>query len=131
MIQNYLKKIVLFTFALVATLSFGTSLAPIQAEAQFVADVCQDGAYCLDIANTDFGNLNQEELAGLILSVAVILVYLIGAVAVLAIIVGGILLIFGKGDQGWSIIKNAIFGLVICILSFTIVNLITSVLVNL
>jgi type IV secretory pathway VirB2 component (pilin) len=131
MIQQYLKKITLTIFAVIGIFTLGVASMPLQAEAQFVADVCQNGEYCLDFANLQLDNLNQEEVAALILQVAVLLVYLIGAVAVLAIIIGGILLIFGKSEQGWNIIKNTVFGLVICILSFTIVSLITNVLANL
>jgi hypothetical protein len=108
---------------------FSLLLAPtIFTHAAITADVCGTENCILGFENVDLNSLDKDGIVKLILSIATYVVFVLGAVAVLAIIWGAILLIFNKGELGWSTIKNALLGLVIAILSFSIVNLIVQLL---
>ncbi len=104
---------------------FGLSVPTL---AQELPDVCPDSGCALVGGDLDLEELDREEIVALLIQVATFLVFIIGGLAVLAIVIGSLLLIFGRGDQGWALIKNSLIGLVIAVLSFTIVNVVIQVL---
>ena len=113
-------------FSLVFLLFFGMSL-PVQAQA--VADVCDFGPCAFTLDEVDFQNLDRQGIVALLTTIATYLIFIAGPLVVLAVIVGGLFLIFGKGEEGWNLIKNSLIGLVIIVLSFSIVSIITQVLI--
>lgn len=75
----------------------------------------------------------QSVLTGLILRVIDILVYVLGSVAMLTFIVAGILMIANHGDEAWvtkgkDMMFYSILGVIFALLSFIIVNIVTSLL---
>jgi hypothetical protein len=78
---------------------------------------------------------SQNGIATLILNVAKWVIYIVGALAVIFLIWGALLYLTSAGDEGRAksgkkTIINAVVGLILAILSFTIVNLIQTILTN-
>jgi hypothetical protein len=68
-------------------------------------------------------------VAGILLNIARIVVYIVGALAVLFLVYGGVMYLTAGGDDGKvksarAIITNAIIGLVIAIVAFSIVTIV-------
>ncbi|MEM1311999.1 MAG: pilin [Patescibacteria group bacterium] len=91
--------------------------------------LCGPGG-CPLIDNPDAAQgADQNTIANIILNVASLLTFIAGAVAVLAIVYGGILYVTDNGSgesatKGKKILINAVIGLVITIIAFTIVGLV-------
>lgn len=120
-VKKYLSAFVL------ALLTFTLLSSPVHASAQVVLpNVCPAGG-CPIIGNRSFSNYTKEDVAILIIFIANILTYFVAALAVLFIVFGGILMIVGRGEAGWTMIKNAIIGLIVAVLAYTIVFLVTQV----
>ena len=113
-------------FFLIFVLFFGVSLP---AEAQAVADVCDFGPCAFTLEEVDLQNLDRQGIVALLTTISTYLIFIAGPIVVLAVIVGGLFLIFGKGEEGWNLIKNSLIGLVIIVLSFSIVSIVTQVLI--
>jgi hypothetical protein len=123
----------LFTFAILAVSLFG-ALSSISTYAQSIpgSDKLCGNNPCPLISNPQVASsANQDTVAGIILNVARLLTFIGGAVAVLAIVYGGILYVTdnGSGDsakKGKQILINAVIGLIIVIVAYTIVGLVGS-----
>lgn len=114
---------------LIALLAVGIFLSmPVTANAQ-TADVCGVVPCAFTLNDFDAQNLDREGVLSILLVIVSYLVFIAGPVAILAIIVGGIYLIFGRGEQGWNLIKNALIGFVVIILATTVVNIISQILI--
>lgn len=121
----------LTTSCLAFLLLFGFSLpAMAQSQNNFVANVCDFGPCAFTLDQVDLQNLDRDAVVAILTTIATYLIFIVGPIAVLAIILGGLFMIFGRGEQGWGLIKNALIGLVVVVLSFTVVSIITQVLVN-
>lgn len=120
-IKKYILSLVL---GVVMISSFAVSV-PSYAQVS-LPDVCPAGG-CPLIGNRRFENYRKEDVAALIIFVANLLTYFVGALAVLFIIFGGILFIVGRGDDGWKFIKGAFIGLVVAIFAYTAVYLVGQV----
>jgi hypothetical protein len=117
-IKKYISTFILAIFA-ASVLSFSV---PSYAQVA-LPNVCPENG-CAVIGNKKFENYKKEDVAALILLVANLLTYFVGALAVLFIIFGGILMIVGRGDDGWKMIKGAVIGLIVSIFAYTAVYLI-------
>jgi len=98
------------------------TVAPLATAYAAPADSAQDGVN--SIGGQDAGN---TDLGGLIRNIINILLYLIGAIAVIMIIIGGIRYTTSNGDasntkSAKDTILYAVVGLVVAILAFAIVN---------
>ena len=109
-------------------LAGAATMAPVQASAQ-PRSLCDQIACAFTVQDFDSQSLDRQSIYNLLVVVIAYLVYIAIPVAALAIILGGGYLLFGKGEQGWNLIKNALYGLVIIILSATIVNVVTTLLI--
>jgi hypothetical protein len=121
LVKKYLSA---FALALL-TLSLLSSSIPASAQVA-LPNVCPPGG-CPIIGNRSFSNYTKEDVALLIIFVANILTYFVAALAVLFIVFGGILMIVGRGEAGWLMIKNAVIGLVVAVMAYTIVFLVSQV----
>jgi hypothetical protein len=119
--KKYILSLVVGIFALTSLVSSVPTHAQIN-----LPNVCPQGG-CPLIGNRTFSNYRKEDVAVLIIFVANILTYFVGALAVLFIVFGGIMMIIGRGDAGWMMIKNAVIGLVVAVLAYTVVFIITQV----
>lgn len=85
---------------------------------------------CKGINNSDSGTCNttgSNNLQGFIKNIVNILLYIIGAIAVLMIIIGGLRYVISGGDSGQTksardTVLYAVIGLVIAVMSYAIVN---------
>lgn len=82
-------------------------------------------------SGTCAGNSSQDNLAKLIKTAVNVLLYVLGAIAVLVIIIGGIRYVTSAGDASRvklakDTILYAVIGLVIAILAYAIVNFVVT-----
>ncbi len=139
---NILTK--LFSFSLIAIFAFSLVVAPSVSAASSTAangtvslpsrsELC--GSNC-PVTGSATGsqflgtNGSQNNIATFILNIAKFLTYIAGAVAVLFLVYGGFLIIVDNGDEarskkGKKILFNALYGLIITIIAYTIVNFIS------
>lgn len=118
-----MKKIkqLMMSLALVAGLGFAALPAPALAINVF-EEACtgaSDSAVCSDVNNDEAGNLVN--------TIVNVMLYILGAIAVIMIIVGGIMYTTSGGDAGnikkaKDTILYSVIGLVVAILAFTIIN---------
>ncbi|NJK71589.1 MAG: hypothetical protein HC932_05095 [Thermales bacterium] len=106
-LQNFFVIVSLFF------LSFNT--LPAFAQDSLIPDPCPPQGCPVTGSNLP-EDVSRQEVADLILFVANILTYVIGALAVLFIVIGALLMVIGKGEVGAKLIKNALIGLVVAIL---------------
>ncbi|MBC7472523.1 MAG: hypothetical protein H7196_04690 [candidate division SR1 bacterium] len=122
---NTIKKYILSLVLGVSILSSLIVSVPSYAQVA-LPNVCPQGG-CPLIGNRRFENYRKEDIAALIIFIANLLTYFVGALAVLFVIFGGILMIIGRGDDGWKLIKGAFIGLVVAIFAYTAVYLVGQV----
>ncbi len=124
--MNKLKYILCLALAIV-----GLSIAPLSAS-YAVVDIndakqfTQDNA-CKNIKNCDEGN----PLSSIFRTVANILLFLVGAVAVIMLIIGGFRYVTSNGDAGATkgardTILYAIIGIIVAFLAYAAVNFVAS-----
>lgn len=82
-------------------------------------------------ANKDYAQYGV--LLGTFLRVIDILIYIIGSVALLTLVAAGIIMIANHGDEAWvtkgkGMMLYSILGVIFALLSFAVVNVITSIL---
>jgi len=108
-----------------------TTLTLLPAAAPFAAaDDCSQPTDCIQQGVSGVGggsSANQDDLKGFIKTIVNILLFVLGAIAVIMIIIGGIRYTTSNGDSGQvSSAKNtilyAVVGLVVAILAYAIVN---------
>lgn len=90
---------------------------------------CTDAVSCISdgTKSVDSGNGSAEDLPDRIKTIVNILLFLLGAIAVIMIIIGGIRYATSNGDAGSvkgakDTILYAVIGLVVAILAYAIVN---------
>ncbi len=132
-IKYRLKQIIFWSILLGGILAlfvpvFAQSLG-LEAYAQDVCDTFNTNS-CLAGTPRGEGTADPEavgnNVVSIIISIAVTLTYISAAVAVIFIVIGGFLMITSAGDNskykaGLDTLKNAIIGLVITVLAYTIV----------
>jgi hypothetical protein len=130
--MSFLKKFVLgslvasFMFVAVSTIS---SLG-VDAQSIPKRDVLCGAGGCPVTGDRDLSTANQDTIAGFIISIAQFLTFIVGALAVLFLVYGGFLYVFnpGGGDdnvkKGQSIVRNALIGLILAIVAYTLVSLV-------
>ena len=109
------------SMALVAGLGFAAAPAPVLAINVF-EEACRgasDSAVCSDVNNDEAGNIVN--------TIVNVLLYILGAIAVIMIVIGGIMYTTSGGDAGnikkaKDTILYSVVGLVVAILAFAIVN---------
>jgi Type IV secretion system pilin len=122
-------------FGIVSFLVF--AILPISVSAQSNSLVPSKQTICggsCPVIDGDF-NPSRDGIANFIISIARFLTYIGGALTVLFVVYGGLLILtdLGGGDRakaGWNCIKTSIIGLVIIILAYTVVSFIGSFLNN-
>jgi hypothetical protein len=87
---------------------------------------------CNGTCSVDVKNGNKESIVSVIISIAQYATYVIVAVSVLFLVYGGFLYVTdnGSGDsakKGQKVLVNAIIGLVIAILAYTVVSVIGNI----
>ncbi len=121
-----------FLFALVLT--FGLS-----ARMSTAALTCPDGTtekagICIPVNNNSTDSiLGSDSLVGLIKNVLNILLYIAGAISVLFVVIGGYQYLSSGGNEeaaekGRKTVTNAIIGIVVVVLAFTIINVVVGTL---
>lgn len=125
--RKLIKQIILWT---VITVGFLALFIPVFTKAQ-PADVCEVFGNCAGgIQRFSQGGTNS--FVDLLLTIAYIFVYILGAVAVLFMVIGGYNMVSSNGDpkkygSGLDTLKYAVLGLIIAIASFAIVTVIGGV----
>lgn len=119
--MKYVKELVLAGLLALGAIALPV-LVPVEAAAQ--ADELLQGA---EATGQEGGSTVEEGITG----VVNVLLFLLGAVAVIAIIVGGIMYAVSSGDAGRAkaakdTIMYAVIGLIVAILAYAIVNFVIS-----
>ena len=119
-----MKKIKQFIMSMALVAGLGFVAMPVPALAINVFDACDsvadaDSAVCADTEAENSGDLVN--------TIVNVMLYLLGAIAVIMIIVGGIMYTTSGGDAGnvkkaKDTILYSVVGLVVAILAFTIIN---------
>jgi hypothetical protein len=120
-LKKYITSFVLGVILLASLVTTVPSYAQVS-----LPNVCPPGG-CPLIGTRRFENYRKEDVAALIIFIANLLTYFVGALAVLFVIFGGILMIVGRGDEGWKLIKGAFIGLIVAIFAYTAVYLVGQV----
>ncbi|MFZ1801874.1 MAG: hypothetical protein WAW62_04255 [Candidatus Saccharimonas aalborgensis] len=96
------------------------------------ADDCTSAATCIGTgANTAGGSGQNGDLGGLIKTVVNTLLYVLGATAVLMIVIGGIRYVTSQGDAAHikaakDTILYSVIGLIVAILAYALVNFVVT-----
>ncbi len=94
-------------------------------------DPCDELGGCITgIQNYSNAKTSQENIVSFVLTISRFLIYLAGAIAVLYIVLGGYYMITSNGNdagykKGLNTLLYAILGLIVAIISVTIVNIIS------
>jgi Type IV secretion system pilin len=129
--QLFLKRLVIAVSLLALTTLAMPLPAFAQAELPSVDTLCGDNGCALGYVPGN--SYSKEELANFIVNISQFLTYIIAALVVLAIVIGGFLFVIDGGsgkraDAGKKIIVNSIIGLILAALSATIVVVVSGVL---
>lgn len=114
--QKIKQKMVIISVVLLSVFSFSS----VPTQPVFALKDCAG-------SNTEICKTNNDLLGGVLKEVINVMLYLAGAIAVIAIVIGGIRYITSDGDPGAATkAKNtiiyALVGLVIAVMSYSIVN---------
>lgn len=124
----------LLNYILVLALSLLLVAAPMSLAATDI-DPCGAGAAagtigCNNVFKSLFGNLGTgtvtDKVVGVIRSIANAVILIIGAISVLMLVYGAWQYISGNDAEGKKTITNSIIGLVIAIVSFSVISLIVT-----
>jgi Type IV secretion system pilin len=120
-VKNLFKSALFGILAIVAVAGL-VSTPALAADNALLPNVCpQSGCLLQD------QTAGKAGIAGFILNIASIFVYIIGAISVLFLVYGGFQYVTGGeagAKSGRATITNAIIGLIVAVLAFTIVRLI-------
>jgi Type IV secretion system pilin len=118
------------------TTNTNQNITPTQTENAKPIDVCKGlGTSCIGgISEAETGR-GSDAIVKIIMQIVWFLIYIASAVAIFYIVLGGYSMITSNGNdegykKGLSTLKNASIGLVLCILSATIVLLVSQVALN-
>lgn len=125
MIKQIPKLIAAMAFVVVG------GLAATAFDAQIAHAACTGGAACVDAALKSVNPGNTTDLPGMIKTIINVLLFVIGAVSVIMIVVGGIKYTTSNGDSNAvksakDTILYAIIGVVVSLLAFAIVNFVVT-----
>ncbi len=127
--MSTLKKIILGAALGVFMFVAVTALGNVGATAQGIPQVCPSTG-CPVTGDSDLSDADQGTIADFILGIASFVTFIVGALAVLFLVYGGFLFVVNPGGnddnakKGQTIVKNALIGLVLAIVAYTIVSLI-------
>lgn len=131
--KQLLKKSLLGLF--VVPLAAGAFLTVVPAPTTYATDTCSDtdlsvstGAKCAQGKNTKTNLVGGPN--SLIKTVSNVLLFVLGAIAVIMIIIGGIRYVISNGDSSQitsakNTIMYSVIGLIVALLAYAIVNFIT------
>jgi hypothetical protein len=125
--MNIMKKlsVIFATIGIIFGLAISTISVP--TFAQLTPNTCpQSGCPAIDVGSVKINS--REDIARFIIRVANLLTYLVVALAVLVIVYGAFLMIIGRADVGWTMIKNCLLGIIVAILAYTVVNFLSQTL---
>jgi len=130
-IKKFITSLML-VFVMMTSVIGGYSLAgalPVDAQVR-IPDTCEGD--CPLIGTNVPTNVNENTIVDFILGVAQFVTFIVIALAVLFLVYGGFLFVTDSGDgkraeNGKKILFNAIIGLVLAIVAFTIVRVISEV----
>lgn len=129
--QTFSLRILKIAFLAIAVIGiFSASALPIkQAQAQCETGYTPQGALCIPDTKVTGGFASQTTIGGFLLLVVKDLLILSAVVAILFIIIGGFTYMTSSGnqesaDKGKKMVTNAIIGLVIIVLSYTIITVV-------
>lgn len=133
LLKQYFSK--LSVFLLLSLSLLGLALpATANAQGNFIPGSSQlcSGASCPVIGNPESVKGDRNSLANLIIGIARFITFVVGALAVLFLVYGGILFVTDNGSgesakKGKTILINAVIGLIIAIVAYTIVGLVGNV----
>lgn len=120
-----MKKLRIIITNFIAALGIMTLVA---APAALAVDDCNGPADCIGQGTKDIGgDQNQPKLEDGIKSIVNLMLFILGAIAVIMIIIGGIRYATSNGDPGSikgakDTILYAVIGLIVAILAYAIVN---------
>jgi hypothetical protein len=125
------KKIIINIFAVVSLVCVFSISAPVYADVPIPGSPVLCNGDCI----VAFKNASKESIVGVIIAVAQYATYVIVALSVLFLVYGAFLFVTdnGSGDsakKGQKVLVNAIIGLVISILAYTVVSVIGNLLVG-
>lgn len=130
--RSFIKKIILWAVIAGGLIALFVPRLAGSVYAADVIDPCDLGGCVTDLENSN-GDA-ESTIVNLIINIAKIMIGIVAALSVLYIILGAFFIITGLGgdgptyEKGLKIFKNAILGLVLALLAFTIVSLITGAL---
>ena len=122
-----MKKIKLGILSLLSAFVLVGAVQALQPSSAAYAAPCATPKACIQEGTNDVGGKNQEDLGPRIKTVINILLYILGAIAVVMIVIGGIRYTTSNGDSSnMTSAKNtilyAVVGLVVALMAYAIVN---------
>jgi hypothetical protein len=130
--RKSIKKLIFWSVIIAAFLAL--VMAPTYSQAQ--VDLCESGigAGCASFTDS-YQEAGSEGIFNLILDVVYFLIYIGVAISALFAVIGGVKMITSAGNEetyknGLNTFKNAIIGMVISIVSLTVVSFISQFLIN-
>ena len=130
--MSVFKKFFAYSLMAIAIFSIIGSFGNVTTVAQITTpNTCPNGQ-CPLIGTTNLTNVTQNTVASFILGIARIFTYFIAAISVLFMVYAGFLFVTDGGDgtragNGKKILFNAIIGLVVSIVAYTIVQVVSNV----
>jgi len=115
------------TFIIAAVVALGLAVTPFATQATYAA-VCSDGAGCVTKGLESTGSTGgNKDLGAVFKTIANVLLFIIGAVAVIMLILGGIRYVLSQGDakqveSAKNTILYAVIGIIVALLAYAIVN---------
>lgn len=128
--QKFIKKLIFWSVLIGGAIALFFIPTGVNGIAQAPVNLCETGiGGCVE--GTESIGSGREGISDAILSVVYFLIYLSVAISVLILVVGGLKAITSNGNEdqyknAMSTVKNAVIGLVISIVSLTVVTLIAT-----
>lgn len=130
--KKSIRKLIFWSVIIAAVLAL--VLSPTFTQAQ--VDLCEQGigGGCASFTSS-YTEAGSAGIFKFILDIAYFLIYISVAVSVLFGVIGGVKMITSNGNEdtyknGLNTFKNAIIGMVLAIISLTVVNLVSGFLIN-